>query len=93
MIPADILTALIVLFIVVVPLVVLAGLGVKIAAKRQVDIEHRSPPSGARATHSASAAALAEQRADLPKLTPAPIRPDVRGPCDEPAAFSRGGDG
>ncbi len=52
------------------------------------EIEHRSPPSGARATHSASAAALAGKRAILPKLTPALIVD-----CDEPAAFSRGGGG
>ncbi len=92
MIPADILTALIVLFILVVPFAVLAGLGVKIAAKRQVDIEHRSPPSGARATHSASAAALAGQRADLPELTPAPMV-TTKSSHREPAAFSRGGEG
>ncbi len=89
MIPADILTALIVLFIVGVPFVVLAGLGAQIAAKRQVDIEHRSPPSGARATHSAPVVAQADKWADLPvTTTPAPIVD-----CDEPAAFSRGGGG
>ena len=106
MIPEDILTALIVLFVVVVPFVAMAGLGAKIAAKRArpggVDPNetqhratprfHRDPRCGVRAP-SAPVVALAEHRANLPKLTPAPIRPDVRGPCDEPAAFSRGGEG
>ncbi len=44
MIPEDILTALILVLIVVVPFAVLAGLGARIAAKRQRLVEERNMP-------------------------------------------------
>ena len=54
------------------------------------ETEHRRP-DGERANvppdDGAPVEALAAQRAFLPELPPAPIRPDERGPCDEPAAF------
>ena len=50
------------------------------------ETQHRSLQSGARATHSAPAVALAGQRARfLPETTPAPA-PQYQ----EPAAFSEG---
>ena len=87
MIPADILVVLFIALIAAAAWAVLAGLGAKIAAKRMGLLNRRSLPSGERA-HSAPAAALAGHRARfLPETTPAPIRPDVRGPCEESAVF------
>ena len=50
--------------------------------------EHRSSSLSGERAHCAPAVALAAKRAVLPdELTPAPTRPDVRGPCEGPAAF------